>query len=304
MKKLIIVLLFVLFSNAAFADKMRVAVIDLKAKGISRTFAKNISELLRGQLINTGDFTVIERSQMKEILKEQGLQMTGCTDSGCAVKIGKLLTANKILVGTVMRIRRQTIVSIRIVDVEKGIGVFSASHSLNPKNDIIYDVELLTNQLTAKLVFTSAKTVGREMMNNSDSNDNSYNYAPNYAPMLSILPIWSGSFTLGFDGIGLFLVIGKAGFLSTGFGLLVQTDSNDETKYPKESLTLVIIGAVLWVSDIIYSGYVVSKHNKKIDKLYYSSTSNDVFYTVAPKIFYIDNKSKYEGMNFAVGYYF
>ena len=51
--------------------------------------------------VNTGLFTVGERGEMDSILKEQGFQASGCTDIECAVKIGKLLSANKMLVGEI-----------------------------------------------------------------------------------------------------------------------------------------------------------------------------------------------------------
>src|SRR5208337_4437438 len=83
-------------------EKMRLAVMDLTAKGkMSKVTAAAISDLLRSDIVDTGRFVVVERSQMESIFKEQGLQMTGCTDSSCAVEIGKLVSANKIILGEV-----------------------------------------------------------------------------------------------------------------------------------------------------------------------------------------------------------
>ena len=57
-------------------------------------------------MINTGQYVVIERNEMSKILNEQGFQMTGCTDVSCAVG-GKLMSARKMLVGTIMKIERK-----------------------------------------------------------------------------------------------------------------------------------------------------------------------------------------------------
>ena len=111
--------------------KERIAVSDFTAKGIPLTTAMNVSELIRTELINTGRYTVIERSQMKEILKEQGFQQTGCTDVSCAVQMGKLLSAKKLLVGSLMKMGTKYIITGRIVDVERGVGERASKGNAN-----------------------------------------------------------------------------------------------------------------------------------------------------------------------------
>ena len=76
---------------------------------------------------NSGACTIIERSQVGSILQEQGLQKTGCTDVTCAVEAGRLLSARKILIGSVMKIGSTIIISGRIVDAGKGIGNLAAN---------------------------------------------------------------------------------------------------------------------------------------------------------------------------------
>lgn len=115
----------------------RLAVMDFQAKGVSSDVAKNVSELVRAELINSGRYLIIERSQMNQILKEQGIQQTGCTDISCAVQVGQILSANKILIGSIMKIGKNYVISGRIVDVEKGIGEKAASESTVSIDDIV-----------------------------------------------------------------------------------------------------------------------------------------------------------------------
>ena len=75
------------------AEKMRIVVMSLKADGVADRTARTVTNMLRTEFINIGRFTVVERAQMDAILKEQGLQQTGCTDQECAVQIGKLMSA-------------------------------------------------------------------------------------------------------------------------------------------------------------------------------------------------------------------
>lgn len=115
----------------------RLAVMDFQAKGVPADVAKNVSELIRTELINSNRYLIIERAQMNQILKEQGIQQTGCTDINCAVQVGQLLSANKILIGSIMKIGKNIVISGRIVDVEKGIGEKAASETTESIDDIV-----------------------------------------------------------------------------------------------------------------------------------------------------------------------
>jgi hypothetical protein len=117
-------------------DAIRVAVMDFRANGIPQLLASNISELVRNELIIIGSFIVLERSQVDQILKEQGFQMTGCVDTSCAVKVGQMLSAKKILVGTVMKVGNKIVISGRIVDIEKGVGEKAAHQSMSSTDEL------------------------------------------------------------------------------------------------------------------------------------------------------------------------
>jgi TolB-like protein len=101
-------------------QKERIAVLDFKTINVSTEKSRIVSELIRTDLINTNKFVVIERSQVDMIFKEHGFASTGVTDESSAVKIGKLLAAKNILIGTVMKVGDSIVVTCRVVDVERG----------------------------------------------------------------------------------------------------------------------------------------------------------------------------------------
>ncbi|MFH0974706.1 MAG: CsgG/HfaB family protein [Spirochaetota bacterium] len=142
------VFLFFLSPLSAAEDKMRIAIVDLQGKGVSNIVAVGVSNIIRSSMVDTGLFTVIERGQMSEILKEQELQMTGCTDSACAVQIGKLLSAKKILLGDITKLRTAYIITIRVVDVEKGVAEFSSMEKALNEDAL----DKAASNLTMKLV--------------------------------------------------------------------------------------------------------------------------------------------------------
>jgi hypothetical protein len=100
--------------------KPNIAVMELDGNGVSATELAGLSNRLRMELFNTGTYTVIERSRMDEILKEQGFQQTGCTNTQCAVEVGQLIGVQKIVIGSIDKVAETYSVNVRMVDVASG----------------------------------------------------------------------------------------------------------------------------------------------------------------------------------------
>ncbi len=157
LKIIIIVILTIItipYQASLFAEnkKMRIAIMDFSPKGITIKDARTISELIRNDMINTGEYIVVERDQMNRILYEQGFQMTGCTDDSCAVQAGKLLSANKILVGSLIKLDEKIIITGRIVDVEKGTADFSEKAATESRSDLDATAERFVKRLTDRML--------------------------------------------------------------------------------------------------------------------------------------------------------
>ncbi len=147
---LLAVILF-LSQKPSQAETMRLAVMDLIANNVPRVEARAVTDLIRADLVDSGMFTVVERSQMDEILKEQALQQMGCTDNACAVKVGKLLSANKILIGEMSKIGGTIILTVRIVDVEKGVAEVSSTERVKSADALDVAVGSLVKRLVDTL---------------------------------------------------------------------------------------------------------------------------------------------------------
>ncbi|PZV07964.1 MAG: penicillin-binding protein activator LpoB [Leptolyngbya sp.] len=68
--------------------------------------ARGISELLINKLVNDGTYSVISRGAVENYLKEKGI--SGAMDEATAVKIGKALGVDAVIVGTVTRFNVET----------------------------------------------------------------------------------------------------------------------------------------------------------------------------------------------------
>ncbi len=146
-------LIFILFATNAFSEKKTViAVLDIKALGVSKMTAKVASNMIRSDLVNMGSFSVVERAQIDMILKEQGFQQTGCTDQECAVKVGRLVSARKILIGELQKLGSVMIITVRIVDVEKGISEYAARDKAKSEEVLDEAITRITGKLAERIV--------------------------------------------------------------------------------------------------------------------------------------------------------
>lgn len=145
-----LVLIFININNG-YTDKMRIAVLNLRANGVSQRSAVAATNLIISQLINSNKFIVVERNQVDEILKEQGFQQTGCTDQECAVQIGKLLSANKILVGELTEYENSILITVRVVDVEKGIAEYASYGKALNEVDLDESIDKVVTKLIERM---------------------------------------------------------------------------------------------------------------------------------------------------------
>src|SRR5882724_816488 len=92
---------------AAFASaKRRVAILPFEYGAVSSEVGtydvgKGIVSLLITKLVNDGTYSVVERQMLDSILKEQNFSVSDRADPATAVKIGKLLSIDAMVVGTV-----------------------------------------------------------------------------------------------------------------------------------------------------------------------------------------------------------
>ena len=97
-----------------------IAVVDFTGNNVSEGDCKALTDRFRVELYNTRHFKVYEREMVKEILKEQKFQYSGCVTDACMVEIGKMIGVNQIVGGSVSKVGKVYSVSARIINVETG----------------------------------------------------------------------------------------------------------------------------------------------------------------------------------------
>ncbi|MFC2061318.1 PorV/PorQ family protein [Elusimicrobiota bacterium] len=101
-------------------DRRNIAIAELTPKNVSAMEASIVSDFIRTELVLTEVFNVVDRSNMEKILEEQAFQMTGCTNQECAVKMGKMLNVQWMVVGTFSKLMEKYYINVNLIDVENG----------------------------------------------------------------------------------------------------------------------------------------------------------------------------------------
>ena len=121
-RRLIIISVILLAAVIGLAAEERnsIALIDLAPQGISAVEAAAITDRIAHELFQTGKFTVLERSKIEAMFEEMGLSQSGCTDNECIIELGKMLSAQQIVIGSVSKVGQTYSISLRMVSVETG----------------------------------------------------------------------------------------------------------------------------------------------------------------------------------------
>ncbi len=100
------------------------AVLELDAKGgISADQASIVTDRIRAHVLQSRQYTVLEREKMQAILNEQGFQQSlyACgANLDCSAQLGKLLGVKYLISGGFSQFEALYILNLRILDVEKG----------------------------------------------------------------------------------------------------------------------------------------------------------------------------------------
>ena len=85
------------------SDKPFVAVMPFKisAPGASQAVGTGLPDMLVNAIFNTGCFRVVERDRIADIMKEQGMGLSGAGDEASFAQVGKMAGAQVLVFGTV-----------------------------------------------------------------------------------------------------------------------------------------------------------------------------------------------------------
>lgn len=101
--------------------RMNVAILPLERKGKPGLNSEGLEDALTDGLFSRNRFGLVERNQLERVLREQKLGSTELADPDAAVRLGKILSAQGVLMGTAVEKENSLEIYVRLVDTETSL---------------------------------------------------------------------------------------------------------------------------------------------------------------------------------------
>jgi TolB-like protein len=99
-------------------------------KGYAPTYADTVARSLRTRIVETGSFRVVSREQMKKIMREHEMGMTGLSDPANAKILGQFLQADLLMATEVTCHPNMVEFNITLIDVETAEMVWAKNYNM------------------------------------------------------------------------------------------------------------------------------------------------------------------------------
>ena len=116
--RLLIIILSILSSIYGQENKLVVSILDFKGDDVSQKILKASYQRLETSLIQSNRFTVVDKKERDEVLKEQEFQQSGLCDDDCIVDLGKNLGAEYLVIGEIIELPGLYQIDLKILSVE------------------------------------------------------------------------------------------------------------------------------------------------------------------------------------------
>ncbi len=117
-------------------NRLSIAILPFESRNISGELAKmDLLDKLITWFKETNRFDVVERSQLEKVLKEQQLGLSGVIDASTAVKVGKTIGVDAVVLGSWTRSQTAVSVDARLVDTETA-AVITAKEAISERTTL------------------------------------------------------------------------------------------------------------------------------------------------------------------------
>ena len=150
MKKKIVIsfmMILLLFSITA-QDKPIITVLDFETEAVSEQEMKSVISLFSSALFNTGKYRVIDTSERDTILNEMEFSLSSCSDETCQIDIGKMLSAEMIVVGSLGTLGSKYILSSKILETGTGQTIRTADRIYADLDELVNDLFRFAGELS------------------------------------------------------------------------------------------------------------------------------------------------------------
>jgi hypothetical protein len=139
------------------------AVLNLVPHNVNPSLAMTVTDLLKTALIKTGSFYIIDTKEMNQYFKDNTGKNNDCIDTACAVEIGSHVNADKVCIGSFIKLGTSYIINIRIVDVTGKAATFADKVKIDNESEIETACDTLINKLTTQIMYGNSKTISHRL---------------------------------------------------------------------------------------------------------------------------------------------
>jgi len=117
-------------------QRVSVAIYPIKPAGAEASLAQAMTALLASQLTPSPKLKVIEEAMLKAVMERQAMNVSdACDDTSCQVEIGKLVKAQKMISGDLVKFGSKFVLSLKLVDIQTGTTEFSTEDKCSCTED-------------------------------------------------------------------------------------------------------------------------------------------------------------------------
>ncbi len=136
------------FALSAEEEKSVVAVLELTGNGGTAAELKGITSLLSSSIEDTELVVVIDRGRREQVVDEIKFSLSGLSDENSAVEIGKMLSADVMIMGSVDQIGSVLSIDLKAVDVSTTEILGSYYKIYENMDQLVDSIKAIGGQLT------------------------------------------------------------------------------------------------------------------------------------------------------------
>jgi hypothetical protein len=106
-------------------SRLRVALLPFERNGEPSTVSRLVEEKVLGALLDRRRFDVVERRRLDEVLRELKLSRSEAADAASTLRVGRILAAGGLLLGSLSARETAVEIDLRLVDVETSLVITS-----------------------------------------------------------------------------------------------------------------------------------------------------------------------------------
>ncbi len=173
--------------------KPKIALLEISVNSAEIMYAKVVRNKIEFSLYSSGKYEFLERDSIQLIIKERGLTGSNFENTNNAIKAGKFLSSDFVIVGSISFLENY-ILSIRLIDVNRGTILYVGAKTYTDKNDYIKYALILTEEMKTAIEKNEEEQAAKE----SQGKTYSFNLLLSAGPSVPIFE-WGRLSKVGFN---------------------------------------------------------------------------------------------------------